>query len=229
MSTPMESYGAAYREARRQIGELARALPDEELARAVPATPEWSVKDLIAHVSGIAADIVTGNVGDAGSPEWTAAQIEAAREVSLEELLAGWEKSCAQVEPLLDTLHPTAAALTVGDLVVHEHDLRGAIGNRDARDTERLTLALAAYVRRFGKRVKDAGLRTIRVVAGDGEWNAGLDTPAIDLRDDPFELFRAITGRRTKDEIRKLGWTGDPEPYVDIVSAYGHPTESLGE
>ena len=225
----MASYGAEYRGARLEMGELTRALPPGDLNRKVPATPEWSVKDLIAHVAGIAADIVRGNVADAGAPEWTAAQIEAARDVPLEELLATWEKSSAQVEPLLDTLHPTAAALTVGDLVVHEHDLRGALANRDGRDTERLMLSLAAYTRRFGKRIKDAGLPTVRVIAGTEEWNAGLDEPQIDLRDDPFELFRAITGRRTKDEIRKLGWDGDPEPYVNLVSAYEHPAESLGE
>ena len=211
------------------MGELAGALPESDLERTVPATPKWTVKDLIAHVAGIASDIVDGNVADAGRPEWTAAQIEAARPLSLDEILAAWDESSAQVEPMLDTIHPTAAALTVGDLVVHEHDLRGAIGDRGGRDSDRLTIALAAYVRRFGKRVKDAGLPTVRVVAGENEWNAGLETPKIELRDDPFEVFRAITGRRTKDEIRKLGWDGDPGPYVDLVSAYEHPSESLEE
>ena len=225
----MGEYGAAYQAGRVQIGELARCLPENELTRTVPATPEWTVKDLIAHVAGIAADMVAGNVADAGRPEWTAAQIEAARESSLEDVLAAWEASSTVVEPLLDTIPPTAAALTIGDLVVHEHDLRGAFGDRGGRDTERLTIALAAYVRRFGKRVKDAGLPTVRVVGGANEWNAGLDTPEIELRDDPFEIFRAITGRRTKDEIRKLGWDADPEPYVDLVSSYEHPAESLGE
>jgi uncharacterized protein (TIGR03083 family) len=223
------SYGSEYRAARERIGELARSLSHVELDRTVPGTPEWSAKDLIAHVAGIAADIVGGNVADAGAPEWTAAHIDAARGQPLENLLAKWQTSSVQVEPLLDSIHPTAAALTLGDLIVHEHDLRGAFGNRDARDTEGVWIALAAYVRRFGKRIKDAGLPTVRVIAGDKEWNAGLETPEIDLRDDPFELFRALTGRRTKDEIRKLGWAGDPEPYVDLVSAYEHPSESLGE
>jgi hypothetical protein len=201
----------------------------EELERIAPATPEWSATDLIAHVAGIAADIVGGNVADAGAPEWTAAHIEASRGMSLEEQLAAWESSSEQVEPLLDTLHPTAAALTVGDLIVHEHDFRGVTANRDARATDGVWIALAAYVRRFGKRIKDAGLPTVRIRAGNEEWNAGLDTPEVELQDDPFELFRALTGRRTKDEIRKLGWDRDPEPYVDLVSSYSHPRESLGE
>jgi uncharacterized protein (TIGR03083 family) len=223
------TYSSAYKDSRLRVEALARGLTPAELEQMVPACPEWTRKELVAHVAGIAADIVAGNVGDAGRADWTEAQIEAARDETIDDVLGRWATDSAQVEPFLDTIHPTAAALTVGDLVVHEQDLRGSLGNRDARDTPELTMALAAYVRRFGKRLKDAGLPTVLIRAGGEEFTAGLETPEVTIDDDAFEVFRALTGRRTKDEIRKLAWDGDPEPYVDLFSSYSHPDESLRE
>jgi hypothetical protein len=33
---------------------------------------------------------------------------------------------------------------------------------------------------------------------------------------DPFELFRALTGRRSATQIRRFEWTLDPEPYLSM-------------
>jgi hypothetical protein len=33
-----------------------------------------------------------------------------------------------------------------------------------------------------------------------------------------FELNRAFTGRRSADQVRKLEWSVDPEPYVPAFS-----------
>jgi hypothetical protein len=44
---------------------------------------------------------------------------------------------------------------------------------------------------------------------GDGE-------PAGSLKVTPFELFRAAAGRRSRQQLRALAWTVDPEPYLDV-------------
>ena len=34
----------------------------------------------------------------------------------------------------------------------------------------------------------------------------------------PFELLHALTGRRSRAQIRSLGWSIDPEPYLDTFT-----------
>lgn len=49
----MPDYTSAYRTSAEQLVELIEQVPDEELTIMVPACPEWSVKDLIAHFAGV--------------------------------------------------------------------------------------------------------------------------------------------------------------------------------
>jgi hypothetical protein len=58
--------GEIYEAARRGLVELLRSASDEELTRVVPATPEWSVHDALAHVVGITADLNADNFGTDG-------------------------------------------------------------------------------------------------------------------------------------------------------------------
>jgi Mycothiol maleylpyruvate isomerase N-terminal domain len=49
--------GEIYELKRRELVELLRSLSTDELAITVPATPVWSVRDVLSHVVGIAADL----------------------------------------------------------------------------------------------------------------------------------------------------------------------------
>jgi hypothetical protein len=53
--------------------------------------------------------------------------------------------------------------------------------------------------------------------------------PAATVSAEAFELFRAISGRRSADQIRAMAWDGDPEPYVSTVSPYPLPDRALIE
>ena len=55
--------GEIYELKRRELVELLRSLSTGELAITVPATPEWSVRDVLCHVVGIAADLNARNFG----------------------------------------------------------------------------------------------------------------------------------------------------------------------
>jgi hypothetical protein len=46
---------------------------------------------------------------------------------------------------------------------------------------------------------------------------------------DPFELFRALSGRRSLDQVRALAWVGDPEPYLELFAPYPMPASPLIE
>ena len=195
----------------------------------VPACPQWTVKDVVAHLTGIASDMTKGNVAGAGQDEWTAAQIEARRNASVEEILEEWEAAAGQVEPALAYIHPAAAAGTVGDAITHEHDLRAALHKPGARDTEGVSIALDSYVRSFGRRIRQAGLPTLNVKTGSAVLRAGKEEPQGSVSGEPFELLRALTGRRTREEVSDLEWSVDPNPYIDIFSAYSFPEAPLRE
>ena len=226
----MSGFPTAYAGSRERFSELVLAATPEELARTVPACPDWTLKDLLAHVAGIARDMTTGNLAGVGDDEWTAAQIAAGASLSVEELVEAWAKDSEQVEGALELIHPAAAGLTVADLVTHEHDARGALGRPGARDVEAVDLSLYAHVRWLGRRLKENGIASLRVETPTDGWTVGPDdSPAATVSGAPFELLRAITGRRTPDEVAALDWQGDPAPYLPVFSAYGSPEESLRE
>src|SRR5438874_1252993 len=55
------SIGALYADGRGRISDLVSGL-GEEAAAPVPACPQWSVHDVVAHVTGVCADILAGNL-----------------------------------------------------------------------------------------------------------------------------------------------------------------------
>ena len=57
-------------------------------------------------------------------------------------------------------------------------------------------------------------LPALRVKAGDREFVVGDGDPVASLEGTPFELFRAMTGRRSAAQVRALGWEGDVELFV---------------
>ena len=67
-------------------------------------------------------------------------------------------------------------------------------------------------------RLDQGGRPALRLRTGDQDWVEGTGSPAASLAADPFELFRALSGRRSLDQVRALAWDGDPEPYLDLLA-----------
>lgn len=225
----MPEFETAFTDTRRRFASLCSALTDADLERAVPACPEWSTKDLVAHVVGVTSDVVSGNVAGVGSEEWTSAQIAARRDSTVAVLLTEWDSIAPTVETAIDSIPKWMAGTLIGDLITHEHDLRGAIDRPGARDSRGVAVALDTYARFFGRRIKEGDLPALELRADDSSWQLGNGEPQVSVKGGPFELLRALTGRRTHDEVRSLDWNGDPEPYIDIFSMYGVPDRSLNE
>ncbi len=216
----MASMAAGYGGARTRIEELVRGLDGEGLSQRVPACPEWTVKQLVSHLCGVAADSVGGNITDVGGAGWTASQVEARRQRSVDELFEEWTVLGRQIEAGLDDLHPTLASALIGDVITHEHDLRGALGQPGERASDGVVISTSFYARNFGKRLKDAGLPTLIVHGGEHEWTAGREEPIGTVRAPLFEMLRGLTGRRTTDEVKGFDWSIDAAPYLDIFSMY---------
>ncbi len=61
----------AYCAARKRVTELVTSLSAEQLQAKVPATPDWTAHELLAHLVGGAADAAVGRVDGAPGERWT--------------------------------------------------------------------------------------------------------------------------------------------------------------
>lgn len=226
----MTSFGEAYAATRRRVIDMASGLAEEEMQRRVPACPDWSVRDVLSHLTGIAVDATKGELEGVGSPEWTQRQVDERRDRSLDELLREWEEAGSQIDGALEYFPKAAASLFVGDTVTHEHDIRLPLRRPGDRDALAIALAVDGYARWLGRRLREAGLPTVELKAEGREWIAGKEEPAVEVEaPTTFDLLRGLTGRRTRDEIAAFTWSTDPGPFLDHFSMYGMPAASLGE
>lgn len=239
----MGEIATTYAEGRARIAELVTDVDDGRVAETVPTCPAWTVHDVLAHLSGVCADIVAGNLEGVTTDPWTQAQVDARRERSTRELLAEWDEFGRQVEAMADAFPGRTGAQLVLDLTTHEHDIRLAFDRPGARDSRGVDIGLTFLVPQ-GLQTHCAvlGLDPIEVRAGDQSWIAGTgdapvtdgaiwgqvlmgadppvaDTPPVGtLTLAPFELFRALTGRRSERQIRAYDWSVDPTPYLPAFS-----------
>jgi len=192
--------GLAYRAARERIMALV-ATDGVDPDMVVPATPEWSVHDVVAHLAGIARDAATGNMEGAPGNAWTAAQVERSRGVSIVDLVAQWELDAPLIEGFFSAAGEGLARAGVIDIHTHEADLLGALGRPVVLPDEFLQWAGAAL------------REELRVVP-----------PVSDL-----ELVRARLGRRTETEVRAYDWPADPGVDLGWFFVFGCAETPLGE
>jgi hypothetical protein len=202
-----------YRAARERVTGLVLAHPDGDRAPA-PATPGWCVHDLVAHLTGVAEDLLEGRVPKTGpTPEWTSGHVQRGVGVPAAELLTTWAGLSPAVEKLLAAKPVWPIGLDVG---AHEHDIRGALGNTDERDSDLVRVGASVLLR--GLRVpRPLVVRTeheeIRVGPEDGG-------PTL-LTTTAFEAFRWRLGRRSRRQLAAMDWSGEPEPYLDWLCVFG--------
>jgi len=71
----MTDWARLYRECNAEAIAVLGSLRPEQLGQTVPATPEWTVLQLAAHLAGEASDAVTGRMDGAPAPIWTARHV----------------------------------------------------------------------------------------------------------------------------------------------------------
>src|SRR4029079_14005929 len=80
----------AYRGVRTRVTELELAASPEQCEAVAPATPDWRVHDVVAHLVGVPADILAGRLEGVTTDAWTEAQVAPRRELPTLALLAEW-------------------------------------------------------------------------------------------------------------------------------------------
>src|SRR3954453_15894833 len=101
----LRALGTVYEETRQRVINLVRetsVLHFFPVPVPVPACSGWRVRDVIAHLSGLATDIASGTLDGAATDAWTAAQVDARRDLSLDDLLAESDDVGPRLAALLD-------------------------------------------------------------------------------------------------------------------------------
>ncbi|MEY3033457.1 MAG: hypothetical protein RLZ86_79 [Actinomycetota bacterium] len=217
-----------YRTSREAITRLIADTDAERRRRIVPACPDWTVHDLVSHVTGIAVDLGAGRPPSGNPQSWVDRQVDERRDRTTADVIAEWEAACVDFEPMISAT-PNAFWGLVYDLVVHEFDLRNALGDRSGRNLERVAVAAELGLRLVKGDLRKAGLGAVVVdMAGDrirvGDGDVGLT-----LRVDSFECLRMLGSRRTRDELSAADVDGDLSHYVDALVHMDLPVQSLGE
>lgn len=219
-----EAAGPAYAGIRTRLTELLTVAGPEVAATVVPACPDWTVKDVMAHLLGACEDIVGGNLDGVGTDPWTAAQVQRHAEDSLADLLEAWSVVAPSVESITGAFPASAAAQWVFDATTHEQDLRGALDAPGARDTDNVAIAAAFLADALGGVTRAEGLPTLALVLDGAEpLVLGPGDPAATLRASAFEVVRGFGGRWSLDQVRSLDWDGDPEPYFALFGTVLRP------
>jgi uncharacterized protein (TIGR03083 family) len=176
----MTDAAALYTEGRGRITRLVEGLSDEEAKAPVPTCPEWSVHDVLSHLAGVCADVLSGNIGGVASDGWTAAQVDARRDRSLQEVLTEWNEIAPQVEAFANNFPGRVSDQFVADATTHEHDIRLALGQPGERDSEAVQLSADFLIGGLDVALRAHGLGPLEMRSGPRTWIVGGGEPAGD-------------------------------------------------
>ena len=244
----MADLAEVYARTRKELANLVSSLSEDDLERPVPATPGWSIRDVIAHLAGDVERIRANDFprefffalgseqGVAVLNGWTARHVADRRGRPLQDVLDEWENAAAAVSPMMrgdvewpEGVLPFAAHVLVTDVGVHQQDVHGALGAVKDRDAAAVRIGLGTYIAGADLRLKTSNGPALRLVTEDKEKVAGAGEPVATVHAPRFELFRAMSGRRSPDQLRAYEWDGDPEPFIELFYPYGVREEALVE
>lgn len=181
----------------------------------VPACPGWTVRQVVAHLTGVAQDIISLNLENKGTRPWADAQVARLDGYGIEDLLDLWGQSLDAVSANLDLASEAAVCQLVFDTVTHEHDIRGALGEPGFRTGDPAFKAALSFVTTMGDQfIRHAELPALRLCTPTmgsvqlGDPHAARGGVALSISD--FEALRAFGGRRSVAQLLALPWDANP-------------------
>ena len=212
--------GRLYERTRLHLLHLLAGLSEVQLAAPVPATPAWSVHDVLAHVVGITVDLRLGRYGPGDQEAWTAQQVSERRHRSVAELAAEWDAEAPTFEEGLALFGYEMGSHFLGDLLHHVADVRHALGLPRLPHDLALDVALDFYLDSFHGSLVEAGIGSVVVMTRGERYELGEGPVVATLTVEPYELFRALGGRRTETQIHAFEWQGDVDRAAGLLPCY---------
>jgi hypothetical protein len=173
----MTDFGALYRQHVADVSAMAAELTDAQLILVVPATPAWTVRQVLCHMAGGADDQLSERMDGAPSPEWTARHVGERVDRPVAEVIGELQ---ANQEAVAASLEGNPFPAAVFDISVHHCDLHEALGK--PRPAEPLWLPVLDAMR------------------------PRLD-PALFDGATAYEVYRGLFSRRSRAQMQAWGTT----------------------
>ncbi|GGG02744.1 hypothetical protein GCM10007304_16000 [Rhodococcoides trifolii] len=212
--------------AQERVLDLVQSVPGDRWEATVPACPDWTARNLLSHMIGLNADVLAGEEADDHNADWTQKQVDDRQNATVEDLAAEWRS-------LTDPMRTWMAennTRPLGDAIIHEQDLRGALGVTGAQDSEGLQAMRDKLADGLGDAVKDLPPLELRGARWTWLSQPEAGTPEVVLSAPDFELIRALMTRRSEAQLRSWTVEGDIGPYLDHFGTMGSlPDTDLSE
>lgn len=211
---PIGDAADAYRLINRRVDALVRGR-DGIAELSVPACPGWTIRQVVAHLAGVAQDIIALNLDKKGTAPWADAQVARLGDASIDDLLDLWAQSLEAVATNLALASEAGVCQLVFDTLTHEHDIRGALGEPGSRTGDLAYQAALSFMTTTGDRfIRQAGLPAFKlstptlgcVQLGDPDTARGN----VGLTISDFDALRSFGGRRSVAQLFALPWDTDP-------------------
>jgi uncharacterized protein (TIGR03083 family) len=206
-----ETYDAS----RERIVELLRTA---DPSTPVAACPGWTVQDLAAHLAGGLADFAAGRFAVDEGDDFGERTVRERRGQTIDASLSEWDKNRASAD---DALAGPMGGVLVAEIMSHEQDLRQALNKPGARDDPGMRTALVRPLQEADRRLTEGGGPAVRLVVDGEEQVIGPGEPVATLRASSYDLLRVVGGRRSRDQVLALDWTGDPDRALSALTLFG--------
>lgn len=202
----MEPNYVAYRHTIHSVTTLLTEQPvPEDLP--IPSCPEWTVHGLVGHLVGICS-LAVGRLSG-----WAEAARTSA-DMGVDGLLTEWNRMGDLAGRVLQEGGGRRGSLMVMDAFTHELDLRNAIGARLPDDSPAFSRAFEVLLNGFAASVIAHNLPAVVVSVDGQEWQVGAGEPVATLSGDRYDIYRSLAGRRTYEQITRLGWSRDSHRWL---------------
>jgi uncharacterized protein (TIGR03083 family) len=225
---PISEAVSAYRVVHARIDALVRGR-DGIAELPVPACPGWTIRQVIAHLAGVAEDIAALNLEQKGTRPWADAQVARLGGRGIDDVLDLWRQWLDPVAANLAVASDAGVCQLVFDTLTHEHDIRGALSDTGSRVGDLACKAALGFVTTMGDQfIRQAQLTPLRlstptigsVELGDPHRAGGY----VELSLSDFEALRAFGGRRSIRQLLALPWQGDPRglmpAFTEVLTAF---------
>ena len=216
--------GEAYLSSARRIIALTRQAGESCADTFVPASPAWSLRDVLSHVTSVADHAANAIPWGANVQETIDKGVAARANESMEKIASEYE---GHLEVLAEKFAGGGPGALVVDTVSHEHDIRSALGP-DFKDhsagLEAVLPSIVSWVRGLNL-VGELGIvlrsPNVRALFGGPEVAAEVEVP------DDWELFRLLAVRRSAEQLAAYPQKGDPALLLAVTSRYPLPLKPL--
>jgi uncharacterized protein (TIGR03083 family) len=235
-----DDVGAGLRVEQARVEDLVSDLDDTGLG-ATSLCPDWRVRDVVAHLTGIAADVLAGDTSNAGKPEVTARHVAVGAAAPVPDLLAEFTEARRALADLVESLDQDAweselpsgqqlghgAERLLEDIWVHANDIAVPLG-LDPVDGPGVAATLNVVLWEWRQRLAHFS-PDLAVVVRTGHaavplGPSGSDGEAASIEGDPALVALVASSRLTGAEASAIGRfniVGDVSD--EVVDIYGEP------